>query len=156
MGHEHERDPRCLWAEWLAIPELCIYTGTCLQYMMDVLAGLTVCSDKMLENLYRQKNTITTEWLTFQLSESMGKMKALEKVHSLSGLVRESGVSLKDAVLADAETGHMFSPEELSLLETPERYRGHSLTIINQVLQKIAAQRKADPAELSEMGKETE
>ena len=58
MGHEHERDPRCLWAEWLAIPELSIYTGTCLQYMMDVLAGLIVRSDKMLENLYRQKNKI--------------------------------------------------------------------------------------------------
>ncbi|NOQ47312.1 MAG: adenylosuccinate lyase [Desulfobulbaceae bacterium] len=145
MGHEHERDPRCLWAEWLAIPELCIYTGTSLRYMMDVLSGLTVRSDRMLENLYRRKNFITTEWLTFQLSESMGKMKALEKVHALSSAAEETGISLKDAVLDDPETGALFSPEQLSLLDRPEQYTGHAVTIVDQVILKIEEKRKVDP-----------
>jgi adenylosuccinate lyase len=28
MAHEHERDPRLLWSEWLAMPQLSMYTGT--------------------------------------------------------------------------------------------------------------------------------
>ena len=156
MGHEHERDPRCLWAEWLAIPELSIYTGTCLQYMVGVLSGLTVRSDKMLENLYRQKDMITSEWLTFQLGDTMGKMKALEKVHLLSEVTMKTGVSMKEAVLSDSETGHLFSSEELSLLEKPERYSGHAVSIVDKVLRGITEQRKADPAKLSGIGMELE
>jgi 3-carboxy-cis,cis-muconate cycloisomerase len=144
MGHEHERDPRCLWAEWLAIPELCIYTETCLHYMKDVLSGLTVCADCMLENLYRHKNLITTEWLTFQLSKNMGKMKALKKVHDLSCSAAKTGLSLKDTVLDNQETGSFFSPEDLSLLDHPEKYIGHAVTIVDQVIMQIEEKRKTD------------
>ncbi len=144
MGHEHERDPRCLWAEWLAIPELCIYTGTCLRYMVDVLSGLTVRTEQMLANLYRHKNLITTEWLTFQLSKNMGKMKALEKVHDLACTARESDISLKDAVIGDPETGSYFSPEDLFLLDHPEQYIGQALTIVDQVIMDIEEKRKTD------------
>ena len=28
MSHEHERDVRCLWSEWLSMPQISIYTGT--------------------------------------------------------------------------------------------------------------------------------
>ncbi len=119
--------------------------------MLDVLSGLTVRPDKMLENLYRQKDMITTEWLTFQLSDNMGKMKALEKVHMLSEGIRKTGASMKEAVLSDQETGHLFSSEELALLENPERYCGHAVTIVDKVLHRIAEQRKADPVTLSTM-----
>ncbi len=144
MAHEHERDPRSLWAEWLAIPQLCIYTGNALHSMLEVLSGLTVRPERMLENLYRQKNLITTEWLLFQLSNTMGKSRALEKLHTLSAAAEKAGESLKDAVLADTEIGPLFKPEDLDLLDHPERYTGHAVEIVEQILVEIDTARQND------------
>ncbi|MCI5222018.1 MAG: adenylosuccinate lyase family protein, partial [Candidatus Electrothrix sp. AR4] len=143
--HEHERDPRCLWAEWLAIPQLCIYTGSTLHSMLDVLSGLTVRTDRMLANLYQQKDLISTEWLLFQLSKTLGKNKALKKLHTLAALAADKNISLKEVVLADAEIGLLFSPENLDPLDHPEQYIGHAVEIVDRMIAKICHQRQNDP-----------
>lgn len=145
MAHEHERDPRSLWAEWLTIPQLCIYTGTCLQNMKDVLSGLSIQSEMMRENLYRQKDMITTEWILFQMSKTMGKMRALEKLHGLTTLVEKNKQSLCDILLEDPETGSIFTREQLSILDSPERYNGHAELIVDQVISRIEKARDMDP-----------
>jgi len=149
MGHEHERDPRSLWAEWLAIPQLCIYTGNALQSMVDVLTGLTIRPERMLENLYRQKNLITTEWLLFRLSEHLGKTKSLEKLHALSAVAAEENTSLKEAVLADADIGSMFSREDLAPLDHPEDYTGQATKIVDLTVAEISTRRQGDPDTLT-------
>lgn len=149
MLHEHERDPRSLWAEWLAIPQLCIYTGTVIHYLNNVLSGLFVNSERMQENLYRQKEMITTEWLLFQLSESIGKMRSIEKLHELTGEAAEKKVALVDLLLNDEEIGSFFNRDKLSMLDHPERYTGHAEAIVGQVLSHIEDARKADPEKLA-------
>ena len=140
--HEHERDPRCLWAEWLAVPQLCIYTGTALHSMIGVLSGLDVRTEQMLANLHRRKDLISSEWLLFQLSEEMGKNKALEKLHSLTGLATENGSSLKEVVLADEEIGALFTAEALAPLDHPEQYVGHAVEITEKTIAFIRQQRQ--------------
>lgn len=148
VAHEHERDPRSLWAEWLAIPQICIYSGNMLHSVVNVLTGLTVRPERMLENLYRQKYLITTEWLLFQLSKSLGKTKSLEKLHQLSEHCNETGENLKEAVLADKEIGAYFSEESLEPLDHPENYTGLATEIVDQTLAEIQKQRKTDPTTL--------
>ncbi len=142
--HEHERDPRCLWAEWLAIPQLCIYTGTALQSMIGILSGLTVRTEQMLANLHQRKELISTEWLLFQLSKSMGKSKALEKLHGLAASAAEGGISLKEGVLADAEIGSLFTAADLAPLDRPEQYIGHAVEIVDRTLADIRSRRQGD------------
>jgi len=142
--HEHERDPRSLWAEWLAVPQLCIYTGTALQSMIGVFSGLTVRTDQMLANLHQRKELISTEWLLFQLSKSMGKSKALEKLHGLAASAAESGISLKEGVLADAEIGSLFTAADLAPLDRPEQYIGHAVEIVDRTLADIRSRRQGD------------
>lgn len=145
MAHEHERDPRSLWAEWLAIPQLCVYTGSALHSMLSVLTGLSVHPERMFENLYRQKHLITTEWLLFQLSEHLGKTRSLEKLHVLSAAAAEGKTSLKDAVLADKEIGSLFSREDLAPLDHPEDYTGHAVQIVDLSIAEISTRRQKDP-----------
>ena len=145
MVHEHERDPRSLWAEWLAIPQLCIYTGNALQSMLNVIKGLTVRPERMLENLYRQKNLITTEWLLFRLSEHLGKTKSLEKLHALSAAAADMDTNLKEAVLGDADIGSMFSRDDLAPLDHPEDYTGQSVKIVDLTIAEISTRRQGDP-----------
>lgn len=124
MAHEHERDPRCLWTEWLALPQLCIYTGTALSYLLQVLSDLIVRPEQMLANLRRQKDLIAAEWLLFRLGKSMGKNKAMEKLHKIAAAASEQRISLKEAVVADSEVGTVFTLEELAPLDQPEQYTG--------------------------------
>jgi adenylosuccinate lyase len=148
MAHEHERDARCLWAEWLAVPQLCIYTGAALRYMLDVMSGVEIRVDRMMENLHLHKNLITSEWLLFRLSGTIGKMKSLEKLRELSDKAMDTGTSLKDAVMEDPEVGALLTPEELAYLDHPERYIGHALQMVDQAVEEIEGKRALDPEKL--------
>jgi adenylosuccinate lyase len=148
VAHEHERDGRSLWAEWLAVPQLCIYTGTALQYMLDVTSGLEVRVDRMLTNLHLQKSLITSEWLLFRLSGAIGKMKSLEKLHELSNKAMDSGISFKEAVVNDPEIGSLLARDEMAFLDQPERYLGHAVQIVEQAIEDIERERELDPEKL--------
>ena len=148
MAHEHERDARCLWSEWLAVPQLCIYTGAALQYMLDVMSGLEIRVDRMMENLHLHKNLIASEWLLFRLSGTIGKMKSLEKLRKLSDKAMDTGISLKDAVMDDPEIGSLLTPEDLAYLDYPERYIGHALQMVDRVIEDIERKRALDPERL--------
>ena len=148
MAHEHERHARCLWAEWLAVPQLCIYTGAALRYMLDVMSGLEIRVDRMMENLHLHKDLIASEWLLFRLSGTIGKMKSLEKLRELSDKVMDTGTSLKDAVMDDPEVGALLTPEELAYLDHPERYIGHALQMVDQAIEEIETKRESDPERL--------
>jgi adenylosuccinate lyase len=135
MAHEHERDPRCLWAEWLALPQICIYTSSSLHSMLQVLSGLIVRPEQMLVNLHRQKDLIATEWLLFHLGKIMGKNKAMDKLHSLAAQAKEGKISLKEALLADEELGTVFSLEELIPLDKPEQYLGKAVELVDRMVE---------------------
>jgi len=148
MGHEHERDPRCLWSEWLAMPQLCIYAGTSSVYMKDVLSGLSVRTERMYENLCMHGDMVTSEWLMFTLAESMGRVKAQAKVRELARIASEQGRGLRDTVLEDAETGPLFTSDDLETLERPELYTGKAVEIVNRVVADIKTRRACDAEEL--------
>jgi adenylosuccinate lyase/3-carboxy-cis,cis-muconate cycloisomerase len=148
MAHEHERDGRCLWSEWLAVPQISIYTGTALKYTLDVIKDLSVREDNMLKNLYIQKNMITSEWLLFRLSSIIGKMKSLDKLRELSKNAVSQEKTLKEMVIADAEIGSLLSHEELSFLDHPEKYLGQCVKIVEDSIHSIEEIKKSDPVRL--------
>jgi adenylosuccinate lyase len=132
MAHEHERDPRCLWAEWLAMPQICIYTGSSAACLLQTLSGLTVRPEQMLANLRRQKDLLAGEWLLFRLGRIMGKNKAMDKLRGLTAAAAAQQISLKEAVLADAELGPQLHADELELLDHPERYTGSAVELVDR------------------------
>ena len=84
MIHEGERDPRSLWAEWLSIPQLCIYTASSLNNMIQLLRALKIYPENMQSNLKKSKENISSEYLMLKLSKHIGKMRAQEKLQELS------------------------------------------------------------------------
>jgi adenylosuccinate lyase len=149
MAHEHERDARCLWSEWLAVPQICIYTGTALRYMMGVMGDLEIRTDRMIENLHIHRAMMASEWLLFRLSGEIGKMRSLEKLHELSQKAMETGTSLKEAVMDDPEIGGLLTREEMAYLDHPEGYIGHALQIVDAAIEEIEKKRETDPERLA-------
>lgn len=141
MAHEHERDPRCLWTEWLAMPQICIYTGSSAACLLQILSGLIVRPEQMLANLHRQKDLLATEWLLFRLGKIVGKNKAMDKLHKLAAAAAEQQISLKKAVLADNELGSVFNEEELAPLDSPEQYVGSAVELVDRTVEEISRRR---------------
>lgn len=133
MLHENERDPRSLWAEWLAFPQLAIYTGKALNYTIELLNGLEVYPQVMKKNLYRFGDFISSEYLLFKLGESIGKINAQEKLHQLVQLAKEQEITLKEA-LAKSEVADCFTKDDFDVLEHPEWYIGQAKSMVEMVL----------------------
>ena len=102
----------------------------------------------MKENLHLHKAMITSEWLLFKLSHTMGKMKSLEKLHELSNKAMDAGIPFKRAVMDDPETGALLTSEETEYLDHPERYIGQALEIVDRSIEEIESKRANDPEEL--------
>ncbi len=145
MVHEHERDARALWSEWLATPQIAIYTGTGLHYLITVIENLEIRPERMLENLYRQKNLVVSEWLLFKLAKKIGKTNAQEKLHSLIKLVEGGDTIFKDILLEDKDIGPYIADENMEFLDKPERYCGLAAEIVDDTLSDVLARQQNDP-----------
>ena len=145
MAHEHERDPRLLWSEWLAMPQISMYIGTAAGYLLRVLEGLAVHAENMQRNLLLHKEAVMSEWLLFRLAPALGKMAAQELLHQLLRRAGEEGRDLRDLLSADAQIGPLLSADDLETLAHPERYVGLAGELVDETLVQIARQRDNDP-----------
>lgn len=143
--HEHERDTRALWSEWLAIPQLCIYTGTACHFLKNVLAGIEVRTDRMAANLELQKELLASEWLLFRLAPSLGKIRAQEMLQELIAAAGESKKSLRQLLAEAPETTGLLTEDDLRQLDHPERYTGAAAATAEAVIDDISGQRQKDP-----------
>jgi adenylosuccinate lyase/3-carboxy-cis,cis-muconate cycloisomerase len=145
MVHEHERDARALWTEWLATPQIAIYTGTSLNYLISVIDGLEIRPERMLENLHKQKDMVVSEWLLFKLAKAIGKTRAQEKLQALIRVVDKGDRIFKDILLEDPDIGPHIAEKNLEYLEQPERYSGLAAEIVDETLSRVIAERQNDP-----------
>ncbi len=88
MVAAHERDGRGWKAEWVALPEVCLLTGTALRTGRALLDGLEVHTDAMAANLDRHGDRLTSERVLAALSGRMGSRAAQ---HLLQGVLAAGG-----------------------------------------------------------------
>ena len=148
MAHEHERDPRLLWSEWLAMPQLAVYTGTAAGYLLRVLDGLVVREENMKKNLYLHKDMVMSEWLLFRLAPVMGKMEAQDRLHALLRRSAEERTGLREMLAGDQIIGPLLGDGDMEFMDHPERYIGLAVELVDDTLAEIESRRKGDPEEL--------
>ncbi|MHB8789386.1 MAG: class-II fumarase/aspartase family protein [Desulfobulbaceae bacterium] len=145
MAHEHERDPRLLWSEWLAMPQLSMYTGTATGYLASVLAGLAVREENMLKNLLLHGESVMSEWLLFRFAPVLGRMAAQERLHALLRSSGEEKRTLRELLAEDPEIGPLLTADDMETLDHPERYVGLAPELVDDALTRIIEQRQHDP-----------
>ncbi|HEX3425239.1 MAG TPA: adenylosuccinate lyase family protein [Acidimicrobiales bacterium] len=82
MVQHHERDGRGWKAEWVAFPEVCLYTGAGLQLAIELLSGLEVDAARMAANLAARAASVNSEQLLAALSPEIGKHRAQAQLQS--------------------------------------------------------------------------
>jgi 3-carboxy-cis,cis-muconate cycloisomerase len=136
MVQEHERALGGWQAEWSTIPELCTVVHSALAEMADVLSHLEVHPDRMLKNLDATNGLIFAEPLSFALTRRIGRLQGKEILARAIRCTEETGMHLRDALIADAECRAHVSPTEIEALFDPHNYLG----VAEESAKAIAAQ----------------
>ena len=94
MVHEHERDGRAWKAEWVVLPEACLFTGAALAFGTTLLDGLVVHADRMRANLDASGGYLMSEPAMRALAGKIGKHTAHQVIYEATMLGRDQGVSV--------------------------------------------------------------
>jgi adenylosuccinate lyase len=130
MVQNHERDGRGWKAEWIAFPEVCLFTGTALAVAIDLLSGLEVDTGRMAANLAARADAVNSEQLLAALAPDMGKHQAQARLQEAfrSGSARPAspaGLAGAGRALASAiaMTDHVVRRGRAAREAEPDRWR---------------------------------
>lgn len=124
MVQEHERAVGGSQAEWSTVAGIIQSTGVAIASMAEAVEGLTVNSQRMLENLRSTRGAVFAEKAAFLLSRKMGRERAHQLLEHASAPEQLRNVTLSEVLKQLPEVRGEVSSEILSRLEDPEDYLG--------------------------------
>ena len=117
MVGEHERDGAAWKTEWALLPQACGAAAAALAVGVELAAGLRVDEARMGENVDAQRGYVLAEPAMLALGAELGPRRAHELVHAAAGRGLEAGLTLQEALAADAEIArHLERLETLDAL----------------------------------------
>ena len=137
MSGEHERDMSTWQSEWLWIPELLILLDATVARTGEVLAGLRVRRDRMLENLELTEGLLMSEAVMIALGEQLGRQAAHDLLHEMAMEVSQSDRSFESALMESTSVvDAVGGADRLRELLNPASYLGASDEMIDDVLRR--------------------
>ena len=134
MHVEHERDAMSWRAEWIALPEICIYLSAQLQNAIAILRGMTVNEARMRRNLDMQGGLLLSEYVMFELGKKMGKQTAHHLVYECAMHAWEQQRDFKETLRAHPQMDNSISDDELNRWLDPVNYLGSAPRKVDEVL----------------------
>lgn len=131
---EHERDGAAWKTEWAALPQASAAASVALALGRELVEGLRVDADRMRANLDAQRGYVLAEPAMLALAARVGKHRAHELVHRAAVAGQEAGLTLEEALAADAEIAAALPREELAALLAPERALGAARETVDAVV----------------------
>ncbi|MEX3314684.1 lyase family protein [Sulfitobacter sp. PS-8MA] len=111
--HQHQRDGGAWFAEWLALPQMCLGLATALNHAKTLSAEVTPHPMQMRHNLDAGLGLIHAEALSFALAERMPRPEAQRVTKALAHDALDKRVPLADLARADYPDlpADLFHPE---------------------------------------------
>jgi len=142
MVQEHERAVGGWHAEWPTIAAAIQTTGSALEAMAGLAAGLAVDPDRMRANIERTNGAIFAERAMMLLTPALGKELANRLVSAALAESREMGKSFREALMSAPDVGVAIPADELRTIDVPENYLG----IAESLRQRLLAEEPPEPA----------
>jgi adenylosuccinate lyase len=147
MVAEGERDGRGWKAEWVAVPEACLLSGTALDVAKRLLSGLRVDPVAMLRNLGAGGGMAASERVLSALAPIAGKHRTQQVLQAVLGGARDAGLSLEEALATSELWNGLPEPTRgaaLGQLSDPVG-AGASGAMVDEVIRRARAARVAEP-----------
>jgi 3-carboxy-cis,cis-muconate cycloisomerase len=137
MVQEHERAVGGWHAEWPTIAAAVQTTGSALEAMAGLAAGLSVDPDRMRANIERTNGAIFTERAMMLLAPALGKEPANRLVSAALADSRETGKSFREALMSAPDVVRAIPADELRTFDVPANYLGVAETLRVQLLDRL-------------------
>ena len=132
----HERDLTNSSAERIMFPESCILTDYILNLTIKLMSNLVFHNDNIERNLNLTNGLIMAERLMADLTRAgMGKQTAYGIVRECAIKANQTGMPLRNVILAKEEVKEFLSEEDVDEIMNPHTYIGSSEKIIDEVLE---------------------
>jgi 3-carboxy-cis,cis-muconate cycloisomerase len=142
MVQEHERGLGGWHAEWETLPEIFRLTAGAVAHTKEIIAGLEVHPQKMLENVNLTHGLVLAEAVAFALREHIGKEKSHKIVEEAARRAAQDGGDFAKVLLSYPEVRSHLSEAELSRLLDPANYLGSAVEMTNRVLSALTGAKK--------------
>ena len=143
--HEHERDGRAWKAEWVALPEICLLTGTALTLARDMLEDLDVDVARMARNVATHHDHLASERLLAALTGRTGKHEAQRILQDALAAARASGAPVTRALSDSTAVRAHLSDDELQAVLAAGPDAGAAGDMVDLVVARARAARSAEP-----------
>jgi 3-carboxy-cis,cis-muconate cycloisomerase len=134
MVQDFERATGPWHAEWMAIPESFVLTAGSLHQAKFALGGLIVDEKKMADNLDISRGLIVAEAVMMGLAPDLGRQEAHDVVYDACRVANDKGMTLADALSADARVSTRIDRATIERLTSPKNYLGLAPEMVDRVL----------------------
>ncbi|HYK67967.1 MAG TPA: lyase family protein [Streptosporangiaceae bacterium] len=136
---EHQRAAGAWHTEWETLSDLLRLTGSAASWSVTLLSDLRVDAARMRANLDAAGGLPLAEHMTTVLAPALGRLAAHELVAAASARAASQGISLPEALLADAATTATLreagiGPAELASAADPAGYLGAAAEFVGRAL----------------------
>jgi 3-carboxy-cis,cis-muconate cycloisomerase len=134
MVQDFERATGPWHAEWMAIPDSFVLTAGSLHQAKFALGGLIVDEKKMADNLDISRGLIVAEAVMMGLAPDLGRQEAHDVVYDACRVANDKGMTLADALSADARVSTRIDRATIERLTSPKNYLGLAPEMVDRVL----------------------
>jgi 3-carboxy-cis,cis-muconate cycloisomerase len=131
---ENERSAGGWQAEWQPMRECLRLAGGAAATAAELLEGLTVRPEQMLENLHRTGEAVVSERVVAALAPALGRSRSRSLVDAAVGTANAGGRSLAEILAAQQEVSAVLSRIELDRLLDPVSYLGAAGPLVDRML----------------------
>ena len=139
----HERDLSNSANERFTIPMGTILLDEMINNMIKVIDGLTVSSQRILDNINKTKGRIFAEFILEALvKKGIPRMNAYESIQHVAFETLVDDRDFKDAIMKDPSIGEHLNKNELKTIFDPNTHLAASTRIIKNVIKRTEQIRK--------------
>ncbi|HET6715798.1 MAG TPA: adenylosuccinate lyase, partial [Nitrososphaeraceae archaeon] len=125
------------------IPMGIILLDEMINNMIKVIEGLTVSSQRILDNINKTKGRIFAEFILEALvKKGIPRMNAYESIQRVSFETLADDRDFKDAIMKDPSIGEYLNKNELKTIFDPNTHLAASTRIIKNVIKRTEQIRK--------------
>jgi len=136
MIQEHERAVGPMHLEWILIPEAFVLTHASIKQSSSILDHLFVNKERMAENLKMGGGFLMSESVMMGLAPHTGRNQAHDIVSVATNRALDSGLTLREGLLAEPEITSHLSEQDIDKLLDPASYTGSAPMMVDVVVKR--------------------
>ena len=137
MVLDHERATGQWHLEWYTLPKMFIIASSSFRCSRELLEGIQVDKNKMINNLNQTNGLILAESVMMTIAPKLGRQIAHDLVYDCCRKSITDKISLLEALMMDKNISKNFRREEIEFCLNPKNYLGAAPRMAEELLKNI-------------------